>query len=276
MRRLRRAGGPRRRDGPDPLGRDQRLPGAGRGVRRARGRDGGGPGPARPAAPGPARDGRAGRLAMRLLHARFHLLDGGRVLPAGPAAGGHRRARSWAERVGYHRHRQRRAPGRGRKRRRGARPERLRPARAQRQPVPLHRLPADQGRGLCPGPARGGRPVPGPAGRTRAGPGRHHELEHPGPLRPPGRPNRGIGAAGRRAGRPAGGRVHRLGRRAEHQAHQGRAERRHRPDRRAARAHRGPGQHRHRRRAEPVRDRGPAGRPACRCWTSCGRSSRRG
>ena len=100
VRRLRRAGGPRRRAGPDPLGRDQRLPGAGRGVRRAGGRDGGGPGPAGPAAPGPARDGRAGRLAVRLLHARFHLLDGGRVLPAGPAAGGHRRARSWAERVG--------------------------------------------------------------------------------------------------------------------------------------------------------------------------------
>ena len=161
-------------------------------------------------------------------------------------------------------------------RRRRARAERLRPARAQRQPVPLHRLPADQGRGLRPGPARGGRPVPGPAGRTRAGPGRHHELEHPGPLRPPGRPGRGTGTAGRRAGRPAGGRVHRLGRRAEHQAHQGRAERRHRPDRRAARAHRGPGQHRHRRRAEPVRDRGPAGAAGCRCWTSCSRSSRRG
>ena len=74
----------------------------------------------------------------------------------------------------------------------------------------------------------------------------------------PAEPGRGIGTAGRRAGRPAGGGVHRLGRRAEHQAHQGRAERRHRPDRRAARAHRGPGQHRHRRRAEPVRDRGPA------------------
>ena len=84
VRRLRRAGGPRRRDGPDPLGCDQRLPGAGGGVRRARGRHGGGPGPTRPTAPGPARDGRAGRLAMRLLHARFHLLDGGRVLPAGP------------------------------------------------------------------------------------------------------------------------------------------------------------------------------------------------
>ena len=52
------------------------------------------------AAPGPARDGRPGRLAVRLLHARLHLLDGGRVLPAGPAAGGHRRAWSWSERVG--------------------------------------------------------------------------------------------------------------------------------------------------------------------------------
>ena len=46
VRRVRGAGGPRRRAGPDPLGRDQRVPGAGRGVRPAGGRDGGGPGPA--------------------------------------------------------------------------------------------------------------------------------------------------------------------------------------------------------------------------------------
>ena len=38
------------------------------------------------AAPGPARDGRARRLAVRLLHAGLHLLDGRRVLPAGPTA----------------------------------------------------------------------------------------------------------------------------------------------------------------------------------------------
>ena len=38
------------------------------------------------AASGAAGDGRPRRLAVRLLHARLHLLDGGRVLPCGPAS----------------------------------------------------------------------------------------------------------------------------------------------------------------------------------------------
>ena len=40
------------------------------------------------AAPGAARDGGARRLAVRLLHAGLHLLDGRRVLPARAAARG--------------------------------------------------------------------------------------------------------------------------------------------------------------------------------------------
>ena len=140
------------------------------------------------AAPGPARDGRARRLAVRLLHARLHLLDGRRVLPA--RAGGRRRRRA-GSRVRTGRvatpPANGDAPGRGRRRRRGARAERVRPARAERQPVPLHRVPADQGRGLRPGPARGGRPVPGPAGRPAPAPAATTSRERPGPLRPPGR-----------------------------------------------------------------------------------------
>ena len=116
--------------------------------------------------------------------------------------------------------------------------------------------------------ARLAEPAPAPAATTTS--------NHAGPLRPPGQPGRGIGAAGRRAGRPAGGRVHRLGRRAEHQARPGRADHRHRPDRRAARVHRGSRQHRHRRGAEPVRDRGPAGLRGAAAGPRCSRSSRRG
>ena len=92
----------------------------------------------------------------------------------------------------------RRAAERVSRGRRGARAERVRPARAQREPVPVHRVPADPRRGLRPGPAGGRRSVPGPAGRARPGARGHHDLEHAGPLRPPGRPGRGPRAAGRR------------------------------------------------------------------------------
>ena len=128
--------------------------------------------PGRDAAPGAARDGRPGWLAVRLLHAGLHLLDGRRVLPPGPATRLPARAPNGSGPRGH---------------RRGARAERFRPARAQRQPVPVHRLPADPGRRLRPRPARGRRPVPGPAGRTRAGSRGHHDLERAGPLPPAGR-----------------------------------------------------------------------------------------
>ena len=72
------------------------------------------------------------------------------------------------------------------------------------------------------GPAGGRRSVPGPAGRARAGARGHHDLERAGPLRPPARPGRGPRAARRPPGRAAGGRIHRLGRGAEHQARPGR------------------------------------------------------
>ncbi len=123
----------------------------------------------------------------------------------------------------------------------------------------MHRVPADPRRGLRPRPAGPRRSVAGPAGRTRTSTRRHRDLERAGPLRPPSRPRRSPRPARRPPGRTAGGRVHRLGRRAEHQARPGRADHRHRPDRGAARVHGRPRPHRHRRRAEPVGDRGPAG-----------------
>ena len=82
-----------------------------RGTRRAR----------RPA-PGPARDGRARRVAVRLLHARGSCAAWPRSSTA-PAGGDERP---------------------GPRRRTRPRRQRLRPPRAERQPVPLHGLPADQ------------------------------------------------------------------------------------------------------------------------------------
>ena len=69
--------------------RDQLLPGAGRDARRPGGRHLRGARRARVAAPGPARDGGARRLAVRLLHARVRVQHGRRVLPVRP--GGHQR-----------------------------------------------------------------------------------------------------------------------------------------------------------------------------------------
>ena len=75
-------------------------------------------------APGAAGDGRPGRLAVRLLHAWVRVQHGRGVLPGRPASG------------------QTTGPSRPR-----ARSQRLRPARDERQPLPLHRLPADPRRG---------------------------------------------------------------------------------------------------------------------------------
>ena len=74
------------------MDRDQLLPGAGRGARRPGGRHRRGARLARRPAPGPARDGGARRLAVRLLHAGLRVLHGRGVLPRRP--GGHQRHRS--------------------------------------------------------------------------------------------------------------------------------------------------------------------------------------
>ena len=157
-------------DSADRVGRDQRLPHPGRGARRPGGRHRRGPGHAGRAAPGAARDGGARRLAVRLLHARVRVQHGRRVLPARSRADTGDEARPATAR---------------------ARPERVRPARAERQPVPLHRLPADPRRGVR---ARRRRDADafaarrgagtGAAGRTRLSTGRSR-------VRPPGRPRRG-------------------------------------------------------------------------------------
>ena len=69
--------------------RDQLLPGPGRDARRPGGRHLRGARLARGAAPGPARDGGARRLAVRLLHAGVRVQHGRRVLPRRPR--GHQR-----------------------------------------------------------------------------------------------------------------------------------------------------------------------------------------
>ncbi len=250
-------GGPARRRGSHPLDRTERVPGAGaragwpgaghrRGSRHA-GR----------AAPGAAGDGVPRRLPVRLLHARLHLLDGRRVLPAGPNPRGSQR--------------QRRAGGRPR-----ARAERVRPARNEREPVPLHRIPPDPRRRLRAGPPARGRHVRPALRRARTrragdpGAGRRHRV------RPARRPGRGGRAAGRAAGRHRHRRVHRLGRRGQPARHPRRVRGGRRPAARVAHVRRRLIRDRDRRRAHPVRGRAAAGRGGSRCWTSSGRSSRPG
>ena len=261
-----------RDDGPDrdALGRDQRLPGAGRGVRPAGGRDGGRPGPAgrrctRSSARWPSAAARSAATARRASSARW---------PPSTTARTGGRARHPQARNGS-------GPSRDTAERPGTADDEHGP-----NGFDLHALSGNLCRctGYRPirdaayalGQPEADDPFAGPAGRTRAGARRHRDLERAGPLRPPGQPGRSPRAAGRRTGRAAGGRVHRLGRRAEHQARPGRADHRHRADRGAARVLRRPGPHRHRRRAEPVGDRGPAGRPGAAARRACSRSSRPG
>ena len=115
-----------------------------------------------------------------------------------------------------------------------ARPQRLRPARAQREPVPLHRLPADPRRRLRPRcTARGRRP--GHALRVaRAGGRVHPGAVGAGRVRPPGEPRRRAGAAGRAARRHGDRRLHRLGGRGQPPRHPRPVRRRRRPAARAA------------------------------------------
>ena len=196
---------------------------------------------ARRPAPGPARDGGARRLAVRLLHARLRLQHGRGVLPLRP---------------GRH---QRLGPARRLPRR-----ERLRPARGQRQPVPLHRLPADQGRRLR---ARASRP---PTTSSRPGVRRPRRRRWPPSCttarrRTSARPTsaEALQLLRRPRGRDRRRRQHRLGRRRQPQGRAGRAGRRRRPAARAARLH---DDRRPRSRigagADADRGRATAGRPA--------------
>ena len=121
---------------PQPVGRRQRVPRSGRGPRRPGGRDGRGPGHPRVTPPGPARDGRARWVAVRLLHPGVRLLDGRRVLPRRPRTRLRLRRLLLIRLCLALRDRDRDPDGR-------ARPQRLRPARPERQPVPLHGLPPD-------------------------------------------------------------------------------------------------------------------------------------
>ena len=75
---------PARRLRRHPLDRDQLLPGPRGRARRPGGRHLGRARLARRPAPGAARDGRARRLPVRLLHAGLRLQHGRRVLPGGP------------------------------------------------------------------------------------------------------------------------------------------------------------------------------------------------
>ena len=112
-----------RPDGPaaQPVDGGQRLPRARRRARRPGGRDDRGPRHAPGAAPGAARHGGGRRDPVRLLHTGF-------------------RVRMAAE---YYR--ADRGPARSRRTPTRSTAQRLRPARPQRQPVPLHRVPADPG-----------------------------------------------------------------------------------------------------------------------------------
>ena len=106
-------------------------------------------------------------------------------------AGAERRPRHRAVRAAERRTRCRpagRPDGAGTRARPRARPERLRPARAVRKPVPLHRLPADPGRRLRARRPGRGRPAVRPARTAGAGPGRHPDHQRAGGTLSSGRP----------------------------------------------------------------------------------------
>ena len=265
MRRLLGAGRPARercgrrsagRFGRHPLDRVERLPGAGARARRPGGRHRRGPRQAGRPAPGAARDGRARRLPVRLLHAGLHLQHGRRVLPAGPSS-----ARPVDQRP---------------RRRPRARPQRFRPARTEREPVPLHRVPADPRRRVRTRRPSGRRQLRAPVRRRSTGGRAHARPLRRRRVRPPCRPRGGAGGAGRPARRHGDCRLHGLGRRGQPARHPRPVRGGRRPVARAAHVlRRG-------RRASRSVPRSPCPRPSgcstagCRCWTSCGRSSRPG
>ena len=165
--------------------------------RRPGGRHRRGPRLAGRAAPGAARDGRARRVPVRLLHARVRLQHGRRVLPSPPTRG------VPATTPDYVDHAER------------ARAQRVRPPRPERQPLPLHRLPADPGRRATPSARRRRRPssrlaeLPHPWSGTPGSPSRTASSSvRPASTRPSTLLRRAPGRGRRR-------RLHRLGRRGQ-------------------------------------------------------------
>ena len=162
--------------------------------------------------------------------------------------------------------------------RRVPRRQRLRPPRAQRQPVPLHRVPPDQGRRLRPRPPGRRRRARLPAYGDPAGRRTHPAARRRGPVHPADRSPAGTGDPGRGARRHRRRRQHRLGRRRQPQGCSGRlvvaVDRLDelRGFETVERNQRGA----HRRRPHPQRDRAAARRTRCRCWPRCSRSSPRG
>ena len=252
-----------RRSGRDPVDRDQRLPGAGRLARRAGGRHR--RGARRPGTPctrssarwpcGVARSAATARPASCAAWPPSSTAPAGRPVTRTASTNG---------------------TGPIRRRRPRARTQRLRPARHERQPLPLHRLPPDPRRGLGAGPAAGRRPAGAPALQSR-----RPRPSPPGSTGPtegsPGRPTSPrrsrcspiIPDATVVAGSTDWGvEVNIRGSRAAYAVAIDRlpelreliARRRLDPDRR---------------RAHPVRGRGGARRRGARCSTRCGRSSRR-
>ena len=132
-----------------------------------------------------------------------------------------------------------------------------RPARGERQPVPLHRLPADQGRRLRPRVPRRGRRPGHPSYGARAARAADPARRRRGAVRPADVARRGLHGAVGRAGRRRRGRQHRLGRRREPEGPPGRRRGGGRPARGAARVVRRRRRHPDRRRADPHRDRAP-------------------
>ena len=237
-----------------PLDRAERLPGAGARARRPGGRHRRGPRHARTpctrcSGRWPCAAGRSAATARRASCAAWPPSSTGRTGGARPVD-----------------QRPRRRPR--------ARPERLRPARAQREPVPLHRVPADPRRRVrARRPARtttlrrAGAASPPPAvvpTRVAAG---DAEFVRPADLAD------GAGAAGRPARRHGDRRLHRLGRRGQPPRHPRPVRRRRRPVARAAHVlRRGHDASRSVPRSPSPRSSG-CSTAGCRCWTSCSRSS---
>ena len=240
---------PRRRHDVD---RRQRLPCSRRSARRAGDRHRRGAGVAGCDAPGPGEHGARGRFAVRILHARLRVQHGRRVLSPGPERG-----------------------GAGRRRPR-ARPERVRPARTQRQPVPLHRLPPDSRCGVLARRSRGGRRRRIAARSPRTGSGPHRSSERGRPIRASGQPRRCALAAGGESRGGRGGRIDRLGGRRQHPRSSGASRGGRRPRPRAAGARLRRRLRRDRRRPSRCRRPSSSSPVASRCSRSCSRSSPRG